>query len=385
MDHTSITSSPTFCPAPWTSLNIDQAGHTSPCFHCLEMIGNNKTQTIQEIIHGPLVSSMKESMARGEWHPGCSWCKRLEDTTGTSGRTVREVSKETAEQINKDINFFKLEHLVINWSNLCNLACVYCNNETSTAWQSINKIPINHIKNQHEDLVELVKTQGSNLQGLSLGGGEPLLQKGLVDFLKCLNPDNVRVMVTTNLSVDITSNPVYQELKTWPKVDWMISFDNADKDKFEYVRHGASWSQFVKNINQMKIDSQKIIAHPAYSIYCAWDLLQYYDFCSNEDLNIFWCELNDPSVLDIRRHSLPVRQRAIEEIDKVVNKYKHNSKLNTEALERYKLTLENPNYIDNNNFTSQRVFKWTGIIENKLAKTKKFQDLWPELAKAIVC
>ena len=59
MDHTSITTSPTFCPAPWTSLNIDQAGHVSPCFHCVEMVGNNKKETIQEIIHGSILTSMQ--------------------------------------------------------------------------------------------------------------------------------------------------------------------------------------------------------------------------------------------------------------------------------------------------------------------------------------
>ena len=380
-----ITNSPTFCPAPWTSLNIDQAGHVSPCFHCVEMVGNNKTNTIQDIIHGPVLTSMRETMTRGEWHPGCSWCKRLEDTTGTSGRTVRTVSEETMDKINNDPDFFKLEHLVINWSNLCNLACVYCNDETSTAWQSINKIPINHIKNEHNDLIELAKTQGHNIQGLSLGGGEPLLQKGLADFLDCLDPAKVRVMVTTNLSIDITANPVYQKLKNWPQVDWMISFDNANKEKFEYVRHGASWDRFVSNIHQMKLDGQRVMAHPAYSIYCAWDLMEYYDFCSAENLEIFWCELNHPEELDVRRHSLPVRQRAMEAVDQVVAKYKDNHKLSTDALERYRLTLENPNYIDNKYFKPQNIFTWTLEIENKLNKTQKFQDLWPELARMIKC
>jgi MoaA/NifB/PqqE/SkfB family radical SAM enzyme len=380
-----ITNSPTFCPAPWTSLNIDQAGHVSPCFHCVEMVGNNKTNTIQDIIHGPVLTSMRETMTRGEWHPGCSWCKRLEDTTGTSGRTVRTVSEETMDKINNDPDFFKLEHLVINWSNLCNLACVYCNDETSTAWQSINKIPINHIKNEHNDLIELAKTQGHNIQGLSLGGGEPLLQKGLADFLDCIDPAKVRVMVTTNLSIDITANPVYQKLKNWPQVDWMISFDNANKEKFEYVRHGASWDRFVSNIHQMKLDKQRVMAHPAYSIYCAWDLMEYYDFCSAENLEIFWCELNHPEELDVRRHSLPVRQRAMEAVDQVVAKYKDNHKLSTDALERYRLTLENPNYIDNKYFKPQNIFTWTLEIENKLKKTQKFQDLWPELARTIAC
>lgn len=40
-----ITQSPTFCPAPWTSLNIDQAGETNAYFQCVKMIRNNKKKT----------------------------------------------------------------------------------------------------------------------------------------------------------------------------------------------------------------------------------------------------------------------------------------------------------------------------------------------------
>lgn len=385
MDHTNITSSPTFCPAPWTSLNIDQAGRVSPCFHCVEMVGNNKTNTIQEIIHGPILTSMREFMARGEWHPGCSWCKRLEDTTGSSGRTVRFATPEILQEIDNNINFFKLEHLVVNWSNLCNLACVYCNDETSTAWQSINKIPIKHIKNKQQDLIELAKTQGHNIEGISLGGGEPLLQKGLDEFLDCLIPEKVNVMVTTNLSMDLTTNAIYQKLKNWPQVEWMISFDNANKDKFEYVRHGADWEKFVKNIQQMKADNQRIKAHPAYSIYCAWDLEEYYDFCVAEDLDIFWCELNHPEELDIRRHSAAIRQRAIEEINRVVAKYQNRQNLGVDVLERYRLTLENPSYISNSSLTPLKILFWISKIESKLNKKLKFQDLWPDMARMIEC
>jgi MoaA/NifB/PqqE/SkfB family radical SAM enzyme len=385
MDNTRITDSPTFCPAPWTSLNIDQAGHVSPCFHCVEMVGNNKTDTIQNIIHGPILTSMRETMSRGEWHSGCSWCKSLEETTGSSGRTVRHADQSTLTKIDNNLDFFELQHLVVNWSNLCNLACVYCNDETSTAWQSINKIPINHVKNEHQDLIELAITQGHNIQGLSLGGGEPLLQKGLDKFLDYITSSKVNVMVTTNLSMELTTNAIYQKLKTWPHVEWMISFDNADKEKFEYVRHNADWGQFVKNIRQLKADGQKVKAHPAYSIYCAWDLVKYYDFCVAEDIDIFWCELNHPIELDIRRYSAKVRQRAIEEIDKVLVKYPKREELGTHALERYRLTLQDPGYINATDYTPQNIFEWTANIENKLKKTKKFQDLWSELARTLTC
>jgi len=379
-----ITKSPTFCPAPWTSLNIDQAGETSPCFHCVDMIGNNKKMTIQEIIHGPKVTSMREAMARGEWHPGCSWCKRLEETTGASGRTVRHADPDTLAAIDNDINFFKLEHLVINWSNLCNLTCVYCNDQTSTAWQSVKKIPINHVKNEHDDLIELAKTQGHNIQGISLGGGEPLLQKGLDVFLSHIDSSKVRVMVTTNLSMEITTNAVYQILKTWPNVEWMVSFDNANKQKFEYVRDRANWEQFVKNLRQMKQDGQHVNAHPAYSIYCALDLMEYYDFCSQENLGIYWCELNNPNELDIRRYPLHLRQLAIKEIDKVVNKYASVGALAIDTLKSYRKTLEDNSYLQQQKTLNPAdTLTWHVNIEAILNKTTKFVDLWPVLAKEI--
>ena len=382
-DTTMISNSPTFCPAPWTSLNIDQAGEVSPCFHCVDMIGNIKKNTIQEVITGPIVTGMKQAMARGEWAPGCSWCKRLEETTGVSGRTVRTTSAETIKAINTDPDFFKLEHLVVNWSNLCNLACVYCNPETSTAWQSIKKIPINHVKNEHADLIELARTQGHNIQGLSLGGGEPLLQRGLEKFLDYIDASKVSVMITTNLSMDLNNNAIYQRLKTWPNVSWMISFDNADQDKFEYVRHGASWTQFVDNIQVMKQDGQKVQAHPAYSIYCALDLMEYYDFCAEQRLHIFWCELTNPWDLDIRRQSVSLRQLAIAEIDRVVSKYQDQKQLSTDVLERYRATLTDNSYLTNQDFVPD-ILTWHQDMETTLKKTTRFVDLWPNIEKGLL-
>ena len=377
-----ISQSPTFCPAPWTSLNIDQAGEVSPCFHCVDMIGNIKKTTIQEVITGSVVTGMKQAMARGEWAPGCSWCKRLEETTGASGRTVRRTSEETLAEINTDPDFFKLEHLVVNWSNLCNLACVYCNPETSTAWQSIKKIPINHVKNEHADLIELARTQGHNIQGLSLGGGEPLLQKGLEQFLDYINPATVRGMITTNLSMDLETNAIYQRLRTWPNVEWMISFDNADPDKFEYVRHGASWTQFVKNIQTMKKDGLYVKAHPAYSIYCALDLMEYYDFCNQENIGIYWCELNNPMELDIRRQSNALRTLALNEINQVLTKYQGRIDLNVDVLEKYRETLIDNSYLTNQDFAPD-ILTWHQDIETTLKKTTKFVDLWSKLVKEL--
>ena len=378
-----ITQSPTFCPAPWTSLNIDQTGRVSPCMHCYDSVGNIKETTIQEVIRGPVLTDMRDHMARGEWHPGCHWCKQLEETTGVSGRTVRHAKPETLAAIERDpANFFELEHIVINWSNLCNLTCVYCNAETSTAWQSIKGIPINHVKNEHPDLIELAREYGHTVVGLTLGGGEPLLQKGLLDFLHCLDPKQVRVLVTTNLSIDLANNPIYNELRTWPKVDWQISFDNANKDKFEYVRDGAVWDTFVNNIRLMKQHNQHVIAHPAYSIYCAFDLVEYYDFCTDMELDLFWCELIHPWDLDIRRYPESIRQQAIAEIDRVVEKYGHKHNLAIDTLQRYRMTLIDNSYLPEQQYRLQTL-KFHQDREQELKKTMTFVQLWPGLAQQL--
>lgn len=373
-----ISNSPTFCPAPWTSLNIDQTGRVSPCMSCFDSVGNIKKTPIQEVIHGPILTSIREHMAHGEWHAMCHVCKGLEATTGVSSRTVRYASPDVINSINADpVNYFKLEHIVVNWSNLCNLTCIYCNPDTSTAWQSIKGIPINHVKNKHPDLIKLAQEHGHSILGLTLGGGEPLLQKGLLDFLHCLNPSQVNVLVTTNLSIDLANNPIYNELRTWPVVNWQISFDNTDKDKFEYVRDGASWAMFVDNIQLMKQHNQRVTAHPAYSIYCAFDLVEYYEFCVAEGLDLFWCELIHPYVLDIRRYPENVRQLAVAEIDRVLELYGSTKHLAVDTLTGYRKTLLNNSYLIHPTYKIETI-EFHKQIEAELKKTVTFQQLWPE-------
>jgi len=343
-------------------------------------LGNIKKIPVQQVLNGPVHTELKQAMAHGEWHTGCAWCKQLEETTGVSGRTVRHANAETLSAIENDPdNYFELQHIVINWSNLCNLACVYCNPETSTAWQSIKGIAIDHVKNEHPDLIDLARVQGHTIVGLSLGGGEPLLQKGLVDFLRCLVPGQVQVLVTTNLSVDITNNPVYNELRTWPRVEWQISFDNANKEKFEYVRHGAEWETFVANIKIMKQHGQRVVAHPAYSIYCALDLIEYYEFCVAQQLDLFWCELTHPWDLDVRRYPDSIRQRAVEQIDLVVQRYGHQNNLAISTLQRYRMTLMDNSYLVSADYKI-RPLGFHQLKEKELNKTQTFVQLWPDLA-----
>ena len=60
-----ITKSPTFCPAPWTSLNIAQTGLVMPCFHTGYELGNIKRMPIQQVLEDKPIKDIRQTMARG--------------------------------------------------------------------------------------------------------------------------------------------------------------------------------------------------------------------------------------------------------------------------------------------------------------------------------
>lgn len=373
-----ISRSATFCPCPWTSLNIDQSGRVLPCLnsHNHDMgLGNIHEQPIQEIINGHKLKELKNTIASGHWHDLCHNCRINEEQTGSSARTRLDVSDETKQLIDQDIDYFELTDFTINWSNLCNLTCTYCNPNASSAWQAVLNIPIKLQSNEHADLIQLARDNRHSLKGLSLGGGEPLLQKTLPEFLKEIDSSSTQVLITTNMFVDLSKNAVYQELKTWPWVTWQISFDNVQQEKFEYVRKGANWSQFLRNIEILKSDGIRPMAHPAYSIYCAFDLVEYYEFCERNDLDIFWCELSHPHELDVKRLPKSLRVQAQQEIDKVVDRWSHSDRfLSLDILQQYRARLDFEHKPAPNTPAEFHAHQ-----ENLLKQSHKFSELWPSL------
>ena len=126
---------------------------------------------------------------------------------------------------------------------------------------------------------------------------------------------------------------------------------------------------------------QCVVAHPAYSIYCAMDLVEYYEFCIVHQLDLFWCELIHPQDLDVRRYSDTVRQRAIAEIDKVVEKYSDHKNLAIDTLKRYRMTLVDNSYLYE--FPEFNPLQFHLKKEQELKTAHTFVQLWPELENQI--
>jgi molybdenum cofactor biosynthesis enzyme MoaA len=89
------------------------------------------------------------------------------------------------------------------------------------------------------------------MKEIYLSGGEPLLIKHNVKLLKKLVNTELPIRINSNISQATDSNSVFVELKRFKNVLWTVSADCIE-DKFNYVRHGGNWDQFLNNLKTIK-------------------------------------------------------------------------------------------------------------------------------------
>jgi organic radical activating enzyme len=384
--------SKTFCPCPWTSLRLGVNGGTGICSYS-ENVGNNLQDPVDKILQNKLLSEIKTSIKNEEWHDHCSYCKDSETYGGRSERLMHVNSLDADVRAlidNNDQNV--LTSCSINWNNLCNLTCLYCGPDCSTEWQKVKGKIIELGKVDEENAVNYLLDNQEHLSSITVGGGEPLLQKSIYKLFNNLSK-YVNVHITTNLSVDLTNNPMFKSIISNKNINvhWMISFDCLEK-RFEYVRHKAEWKTFVNNIDILKQHNQHIIAHPAYCLYSAFDLLDFYDFCLSKNLDIFWCDLINPYELDIRFAPESIRLMAAKEIDKVLTKYENYKNLSLDTLAKYKEMCYTGIPISNdvvnvekvsNKQRAMRILSFNNRIEQELKKTTTFNELWSDVSQKL--
>lgn len=384
-----LTDSKTFCLRPWNELRLGTNGSVGICSYSPD-IGNSYNATMLEILNGPTITEIKLAIKNNEWHPNCAHCATNEKNRNSSPRTdaLKFIDEYTKSHINNDQQI--LQHLSINWNNLCNLACNYCGPVQSSKWSEYKSLPVVVDKLDKGSALEYILANQQELLGILIGGGEPLLQKSIHQLLDNINlvNDKIHVAVTTNLSVSsLKKNPAFNTIINNPSltVSWMISFDNLG-DKFEYVRHGATWDIFCENINTLKEYNQVIVAHPAYNLYCAMDLVEYYKFCFDNKLAVYWCELFHPIELNLIYAPIAIKKLAIAEIDTILALYSdlpEGNHMSLDILGSYKDMINSNLTVEFDTQYAQQIKKFTSEIEDTLPKNHTFAQLWPNIQKIL--
>lgn len=356
-----------FCMAPWINIHISPNESVQPC--CSGAGVRSDLEQISVYNDNQDLLSVKKHFINGLTPSACQGCQE------------RNWYSQFVGQSPVGIDDFTIRSLDLRWSNTCQLTCMYCGEEASSAWAALKNrgtiIPIRRIRSR-DPLISLAEQHKSTIQRISLLGGEPLLIKENLRVLEILGSD-IEVNIFTGLNVDIENNTIFNVLLEMPNVYWTISMENVGK-KFEFVRRGTSWDKQVKNIDYLLSKKKSRYTCNFQSQFCAYSatsVVELYDFVKDRDIKINWNWLNHPAEIDF------------------VNFPDYHKSIALEQLEQVKTMQNRFSYVPMVDDIIDRLYKSLGQgRDNHILSCKQwhdkmeaqyfdndlnFQSLWPEL------
>lgn len=274
----------------------------NPCSFFDGYIKTSDTFNLGEIWDGPELQHLKDLIAQDLPISGCKFCYNAE-SNGLPSR--RQGAKKFYEIYLKDTTLDLPAPQSIDYSvgNLCNLKCIICGPENSSAWVSDYQslyptIDINSTKFKKFDQIELDDTTLlANLKNIHFhGGGEPFLSDNHVNLLKKVK----QIKGLSDLHIHYNTNgtkTVSQEvLDLWSEcklVELYFSIDDVG-ERFEYQRTGATWHEVEQNILWFK---NNMAPNHMFKINCTWSYLNIYfldELVSWWQNNLYTNRLGDP-------------------------------------------------------------------------------------------
>ena len=368
-----------YCAAPWRGLHINPRGDVKTC--CAgdpNMLGNLNAQTIVEILHGPVMQEIRQSIREGKPHAYCYNCVQAE----RYGRSERDWHNSVSPEFDGRTAGDR-EHVPtlidVRWNTTCNLSCNYCGDKCSSKWAALKHTPFKSgVRPYLEQVCDYLEQHRSGIREVALVGGEPLLlpeNERLLDVI----PDDCVVTLITNMSVDLDNNKIFAKLCQREKVGWSMSFDNIGP-RFEYVRHGGNWSLMQTNLAKVQahfVHGHWGGIHAVYNMYNATRLEEFVDWAKSQALETHWQSLYQPECLDPLKHQPAIRDLAKQQLVMVLNRsdltigerrFFENAEINFETVTEDDMAQELKSHIQE--------------IESQYHPDQrgKFAVLWPEIS-----
>ena len=253
----------------------------NPCSFFDGFIKTSDRLDISEVWNSKEHQELKQLIQDDKPIPQCHRCYHQEQH-GLISRRLK--SKEMYEQYrhNDNIELSSPESIDYSVGNLCNLKCVICGPNHSTAWISDHQQmypQADIIKFKHEKFNQIKLDNPAVLSEIKNihfhGGGDPLLSTTHVDILEQIKSvkglADMRIFYNINGTVKVPD----QVLEIWSEcqlVELYFSIDDIN-ERFEYQRTGATWNEVTSNL-RWYIDNMPV--NHLFNISCTWGYLNLY-------------------------------------------------------------------------------------------------------------
>jgi hypothetical protein len=184
------------------------------------------------------------------------------------------------------------------------------------------------------------------------------------------------------MSVGLNNNKIFAKLCQREKVGWSMSFDNIGP-RFEYVRHGGSWSLLQTNLARVQAQFDHGHwggIHAVYNMYNATRLEEFVSWAKLQELDTHWQSLYQPECLDPLKHHPAIRGLAQQQLDMIL------TRSDLTVSERRFFTQAQANFLTvPDNDLSLELINHIQEIESQYHPDQqgKFAELWPEISSLL--
>ena len=258
------------------------------------MVSPPQFDTLEHMETSTWLTKTKEKMANGQWPIECVRCQETEPASIRAYATL--LDSKTAQQ-----DYLQVGGVL---DNLCNAACLTCNETLSTRIGSLNGSGF-PIVNNFEKFQQLPQDR---IVHLDINGGEPAYSKNYRQLLAQLPPNLKTIRLNTNCSTVLTelSNIVQQGIE----VTVTVSCDGIGA-VHELVRWPISWKEFYSNLMTYKTMPVLLNLWTTVSVLNVDDLPNIQAFAKQHEIDHSYAYLKYPQELAVDNNDLLSRQAYI--------------------------------------------------------------------------
>ena len=287
------------CPRLDHFVRFNSNGTVSRCGH---MVNAPEFDTLEAMESSTWLAKTREKMSADKWPAECVRCQETEPNS------VRQY----AIDLNNDTN--QSDYLQVGGvlDNVCNAACLTCNETLSTRIGSLNGagFPV------YNNLDKFWTLPQERIVHLDINGGEPSYSKNYKKILANLPPNLKTLRLNTNCStvlnelIDIASRGI--------EVTVTVSCDGIGP-VHELARWPISWQTFYNNLMQYKAMPVKLNLWTTVSILNVDDLANIQEFAYNHGIDHSWAYLKNPIELSVDNTDIVAGEAYIAQQKKLRN------------------------------------------------------------------
>lgn len=234
----------TFCPYLFLHYHSDTDKATKLCCHTTRSVNGRQIP-----FDGSIYNSLRKKMMDGERLNYCTRCYEAEDNGFTSlrQRCIDDiVTANRSDLLMSQVEKYDAgEKIMPLWydlriSNNCNLTCIMCGPQYSSAWAKEKGEEDSHLL--YEPDIEINKDTFK----IQLAGGEPFMIKKFARMLSEIENTDCDIVVNTNAT--IVTKPLFDQLKRFKNV-WIVVSIDGFRELNEKIRRGSTWSLVEKHID----------------------------------------------------------------------------------------------------------------------------------------